>query len=184
MDGARKAGLLTGPYHFARPYLHPLAKDEARQFVAVAGDYIATGGLRPVLDFEDPGDAKPPIHHGRLWGKARVSQWIRNWADEVKRLTGVEPILYVNRHYATDYLEPDLARYPLWIATNSGDPCKSPGALGPWERHDFLQYDWKGAIPGIKGAIDFDMFNGDLEALSRLVIQGQAQPGAATVSSQ
>jgi len=176
MDGARKAGLLVAPYHFGRPHLHPDATVEARQFVRVAGDYIAPGCLRPVLDFENPGDVKSPVNYARQLGKEGVSKWIRDWANEVKRLTGVEPMLYINRMYASKYVESDIARYPLWIAGNSGDPGKAPGDLGPWARNDFMQYDWKGSIPGINGPIDFDMFNGDMESLAKLVIRDEKLP--------
>src|SRR5690349_3750568 len=46
MGGAKNAGVLIGPYHFARPE-NNAAVDEANHFVASAKNYFTNGYLRP-----------------------------------------------------------------------------------------------------------------------------------------
>ena len=53
MVNGSNAGVVMGAYHFARPD-NNTAVDEANHFVSIAGSYIGTGFLPPVLDLEDP----------------------------------------------------------------------------------------------------------------------------------
>src|SRR5262245_8479872 len=67
MTGGKNAGVLMGCYHFARPDTSANdAVNEANYFVSVAGKYITTGWLHPVLDLEV----------GSALGKTALSQWV------------------------------------------------------------------------------------------------------------
>lgn len=78
---AAKAGIPFGAYHFARAERGD-AVAEARRFVKVAAP--KPGDLRPALDLETSEGLS--ISEIRTWAKAFV--------NEVKRLTGVLPIVY------------------------------------------------------------------------------------------
>jgi GH25 family lysozyme M1 (1,4-beta-N-acetylmuramidase) len=167
---ARTAGMLVGAYHFARPDYGNKAADEARYFVSVAGDYIKRGYLRPALDLECGAEAAPYCG-ARILTKAELSQWVHEWMSTVKNDTGVEPILYVNSNYTTNYLDSSLAQYSLWIAHWTYDALRSPNT-GIWGSWAFWQYSDKGFVPGIVGNVDLDVFNGDTPKLNSFVIAG------------
>jgi len=79
---AKKAGLPFGAYHFARPDSAKDAVQEAKFFLSVAKP--VPGDLRPVLDLESH----------ELSSMAKVREWAAAFVAEVKRQTGVLPIVY------------------------------------------------------------------------------------------
>jgi GH25 family lysozyme M1 (1,4-beta-N-acetylmuramidase) len=165
MQNGKNAGMLLSPYHFARPDLGDSAIAEAQYFVGVAGSYITSGYLRPALDLE----------RGESLGKSALSKWVRDWAQEVERLTRVKPILYMIRYDSRYLMESDLNVYPLWTVTDSGDPQGDPGSLGPWSTWTFQQYRYGesgGTCPGITGDVDLDSFHGNQTALNTYLISG------------
>jgi GH25 family lysozyme M1 (1,4-beta-N-acetylmuramidase) len=158
MENAKKAGVLVGAYHFARPVLNSDAIEEAEWFVDVAGDYIGQEYLPPALDVEDIVIPEKGIdeHPCADLGKEKLSEWIRDWMETVKSKTGVEPVLYVNSNYANNCLEDYITDYSLWIAHWY---VPSPNT-GVWDSWNFWQYVDKGSVPGISGKVDLDTFNG------------------------
>jgi len=161
MEQASEAGLIVGAYYFAYPEYND-AVSEAQHFLSVAGDYMKIGYLRPVLDLED--DPKEDSYPYRM-GKDNLSNWIHTWMNTVKNETGIEPIIYTGWYARVgDYLNDSIAEYDLWIADWTYDPAISPDT-GIWESWDFWQYSNKGAIPGIAGDVDLDLFNGYMQKL-------------------
>lgn len=155
----RSAGLKLGMYHFARP-LNNLALTEARFFVSVVRPALVQGNLVPVLDLES----------GDTLGKAALSAWARTFCAEVERLTLLKPIIYLNRNYAANYIDADLATYPLWIAAPGFDPGSPVPGLGPWTDWTFQQYSWTGRLNGIGGSsvnTDLNAFRGTDADLAR-----------------
>ena len=159
MVNGNSAGLYMGAYHFARPDLGNDAVDEALYFVSVARDYLKEGYVRPVLDLEV----------GSSLGKETLSNWVRTWMETVETETGVEPIIYTGGDYVNpdvDILDASLTEYDLWIAHWTYDPTASPNT-GIWSSWAFWQYSNIGAVSGIVGGVDLDLFNGDLQDLYR-----------------
>ncbi|HTL31434.1 MAG TPA: glycoside hydrolase family 25 protein, partial [Tepidisphaeraceae bacterium] len=146
-SGAKANGILVGVYHFAHPDTDTAAS-EAAHFLSGAANYIKAGFLQPVLDLED----------GASIGKAALSQWTNDWCNAVKNAIGVQPIIYCNTNYATNYLNSTVAQWPLWIAnwsTAYGDPTttgKPP--TGVWSNFTFWQYTSSGSVSGISGRVD------------------------------
>lgn len=185
MSQGRSAGVIMGAYHFARPSASPTvtadALAEARHFVKTLHPWLDDGGLWPVLDLED----------GSALGKAALSSWSRTFLGEVKRLTTSAAILYTGRSYAQNYVEADLAAYPLWIAVPNTTPGANTFDLGPWTRWTFQQYSWTGQVPGITGDVDLNVFSGDdvqlqayaLPPLTHVLSDLQAAPGVAARGS-
>lgn len=158
MTKGRSAGLRMGAYHFARPNSNA-AVDEARFFVKTATPYLLAGNMLPVLDLES----------GLELGKADLSQWTRDWCQEVERLTTLRPIVYTSRNYARNYAETDLKSWPLWIAEPESAPGTPTSGIGPWAKWTFKQYSWTGRVPGIGGGaadVDLDSFAGTPQDLA------------------
>lgn len=190
MNNGRAAGVLMGSYHFA----HPLnntgtngAVAEAQHFLSIARPYITNGWLPPVLDVEDEPfgtDPSDPCSDGTdsagtsinlvcKLGKTQLSAWVRAWVNEVKRQTGITPMLYMNRNYATNGMEADLAACPLWLAYFKTPPDISQQSLPPWTNSwTFLQYSFTNTLSGVsQPTADFNLFTGDPRALSLFAAQ-------------
>jgi lysozyme len=148
--GARAAGIVTGAYHFARP--ETVAGDavaEARVFVDAAT--LGAGDLLPVLDIEVNGGL----------GVAALQVWVRDWLDEVYRLTGRRAIVYTSPSFWRTSLgdTPAIAQAAytkLWIAHWGATSPTVPA--GNWAGHgwSFWQYSNCGSVPGIGGCVDLD----------------------------
>ena len=163
MNRGRAAGILMGCYHFADPTVNT-ATAEANYFVSVARSYISAGYLRPVLDLE----------RGDTLGRTALSQWANTWMNAVQQQTGVEPILYCNPNYATNYLDSTLANRNVWIAhyLTNPDPQNGSPSTGIFPTWNFWQYTANGTLPGLSGSKDLDVFNGTAADLQAFVIGG------------
>jgi len=180
MTNARAAGILIGPYHFARP-TNNTATAQADFFISVAGKYMTNGYLRPVLDLEVEGAAL---------GKTAMSAWANTFCNRVKSLTGVSPIIYTGQYFALDYLNTTVTNWDVWIAawpcSSCVWPCPSPctpdiqnanPSCIPWTRWAFWQYAGEvTGLPGCPSTTDLDVFNGTLAELQSYVIGGGTNP--------
>ena len=158
MSGAAAAGVLTGVYHYAR-YDNNSAATEASHFLSVAGSYISTGHLRPVVDVEQ----------ATTLTKTQVSTWVNTFAQAVLDGTGVKPVIYTFTSYAASYLDSTVTKWDLWMAQYPSSPnpqTGSPSTVAPWSTWSMWQYTDSGTVAGISGSIDRDVFNGDLAALN------------------
>ena len=171
---AKPAGLLIGFYHYSEPSsaldanadgLNDDAVAEADHFYATAGNWMTTGYLRPMVDVEsNPGGLTDP----------QLADWVNDFCSRIQQLTGgVDPIIYCNTNYATNFLTAANTIHDLWIANynstiygdpnTSGSPPTGFWGAGNW---DFWQYsaDGNGLGPanGTTGssAIDIDVFKG------------------------
>jgi lysozyme len=175
MTGAKAAGVLIGPYHFARPdsfNTNPAdAANEANDFVdAIQPYYQGTNQtLRPVLDMERLAGVGTTAQE-----KAFLSQWIRNFATVVNNRLGVTPIIYASSNFAKNYFETNINQYPLWLAnwTNNTNNPPSAADAGIWSSigWTFWQYSSTGSVPGISGNVDLDVFNGTPAQLAQFVV--------------
>lgn len=153
-DGARRAGLIRGAYHFARPDRSSGA-EQAAYFVQHGGDWRADGWtLPPALDIEyNPYDDEHKCY-GLGW--KRMVDWIRSFSDEVESETGRRPVIYTTAHWwqaCTGDSRAFAADHPLWIARHgTSDPGSLPGG---WARWTFWQFGTEGGLPG-----DQNLFNG------------------------
>ena len=151
--GARDNGLLVGAYHFARP--DPSkgdAVEEARWFVSQANP--RPGNLLPVLDLET---SKGLDQQG-------VTLWARRWVEEVRRLTGVTPLMYTSPYGWASRTGDSraLARdgVPLWVAHWGVQQPLLPA--GEWDGNGWRvwQYTSDGHVAGIAGRVDLDVTHG------------------------
>ena len=164
MESGQDAGIQMGVYHFARPDSGNSAAAEANYFLSVAGDYLKSGYLRPVLDLEV----------GTSLGKVALSNWVLEWMETVKKRTGIEPLIYTNLNYVNNFLTDAVTEYDLWIAYWScePEPTYTIPPTGKWRDWAFWQYYGPGGcggnagfVPGITTNIDLNIFNGVEEGL-------------------
>lgn len=117
-----------GIYHYAGDYSSSSGIAEARFFVNNIKDYLNVAN-KPVLilDWESGGNAN--------WGNGA---WVREFIDEVKRLTGVQPGVYTGSDGVSQtgsYLANDtwlwFAGYPT-MADVGWSPMSFPYSIGSW----------------------------------------------------
>jgi lysozyme len=153
--GMRSQGIIRGAYHFFRPGRDPV--QQVDNFLKVVGA-IEPADLAPVLDLEimDGLDAKTVIDRAM------------KWLEVMETKTGRKPILYTFPNYWEEKLgnPASFAPYPLWIA-NFG--TKTPYLPKTWKSWVFHQYSETGVLQGIPGNVDLNQFNGDLDALQKLL---------------
>jgi lysozyme len=148
---ARRAGIVRGAYQFFRPDQDVLAQADL-MISAMRGR--GRDDLPPALDLEV--DAGLPASELA----ARAGRWI----DRVRSQLGVEPIVYTGSDLWRAGGATGLATQPLWIAHYTRD-C--PTLPPPWSRWMFWQTSDRGAVPGIEGPVDLDVFAGSLAELHR-----------------
>lgn len=151
----KKAGKLRAFYHFARPDLGNSAQAEAKFFVDNCKNYF--GDAIPVLDWE-----------------RSVSNvgWAKAFLDEVFRLTGVRPWIYMSASVVNGYDWSSVASdYGLWIA---GYPAKYNVKNPPKPTAKELPYKigkWKFAVAwqysSSAGTLDRNIFYGDATAWNK-----------------
>src|SRR6476619_6611186 len=169
MSGAKTAGVLIGPYHFARPDSNNTnpsdAANEANDFVdAITPSYTGTNlTLRPVIDLEKLA--------GVTDEKTFLSNWINNFQAVVQNRLGFYAIIYVNSNYANNYLNSTVSQYDLWLAdwTFSTSSPPAAGATGIWRGWKFWQWTDAGTVSGISGNVDRDVYNGTMQQLSAYI---------------
>ena len=159
---ARAAGVLCGAYHYFQP-----SRDGAQQ----AALFIKTvplrpGDLPPVLDVEAP----------RFHDVAELRREVQQWLQAVRAHYGVSPILYTNYAFYRRYLAGHFDEYPLWLAHYEVAQPTLPA-----ERWIIWQHSDEAYVPGIRGTVDFNVFQGSYDELLQLrlpnpIAQKEPQP--------
>lgn len=195
--GARNAGIFAGPYHFSRAdilsyemdgqtVIHT-GTDEANHMLNVAGNYMSMGFLRPVYDLEAGGPQR---------STTSLTNFALDFIQRIEEVKGVTPIVYINSSYANGQVDSRLRNYDLWLAryidpaqvdvqTVIDPPAASglPNVYGVWSTWtssvpvhptprpwDFWQYTSSGSTPGVSGANDLNVANGDIEFVKDFLV--------------
>ena len=147
--GASRAGILTGAYHFF--YFCTPAEMQARWFIRNVRK--RAGMLPPVLDMEwnpfSPTCTKRPP--GDL-----VRREARIFMAALEAHYGQRPVVYTTPEF---YKDNDLSRLrsvEFWLRSTA----KTPAEAYPGQRWHFWQYSGTGIVPGHKGNMDLNLFNG------------------------
>ncbi len=156
---AREYGFTRGAYHFYST--HSPAADQARFFIQNVK--LEKGDLPPVLDVE-----QKPQRQSKEDFKQSVLEWLRI----VENHYGVKPILYTYYKFKMENLDDSVfEQYPYWIAHYYVDSVEYQGAWKFWQHTD------AGSLPGIKGPVDFNIYNGSYYDLRQLTIGSQETIG-------
>ena len=148
-QSAKAGEKLLGVYHYASGG-NPEA--EAEFFINNVQGYLHEAIL--VLDWESGDNA--------AWGD---SNWVARFCAHVVALTGINPMIYVQRSAANQCVGLGdygiwLAEYPDYAARGWGDYVE-PNYSGDYAMHQFTS---SGAISGWAGPLDLSLFFGDATA--------------------
>jgi lysozyme len=156
-DAARAAGVYRGAYHYFQPNY-----DGARQANLFTRTVpLAPGDLPPVLDVE----------HAEFHDVAAMRRNVGVWLRLVERHYGVRPILYSNYSFYKRHLAGHFDEYPLWLAH-----YEVPAPRLPREKWIIWQHSDEAYIPGIRGTVDFNVFQGNVQTLLALRIPPKTSP--------
>ncbi|GAA4390649.1 hypothetical protein GCM10023186_39050 [Hymenobacter koreensis] len=156
---ARAAGVYCGAYHFFQPNYD--GTEQANLFVKTVP--LAPGDLPPVLDVE------AMEFHDVAVMRRNIATWLRL----VERHYGVRPILYSNHSFYQRYLAGHFDKYPLWLAHYEVEkPALNPNRWIIWQHSD------EAHVPGIRGPVDFNVYQGSFEQLLAMRIPPPAKSGA------
>ncbi len=148
---AREIGLIRGAYHYFKPGVP--AKEQAEYYLKQV--HLEAGDLPPVLDIEETGQLS----------KEQLQKAAKTWLDIVEKHYGVPPILYTGYKFRESYLNSkDFERYPYWIAHYYVSKLAYKGKWKFWQHTDC------GKVGGIKGNVDFNIYNGSMYDLRRLCL--------------
>ncbi|GAB3239082.1 hypothetical protein GCM10027346_32050 [Hymenobacter seoulensis] len=160
--GARAAGIYRGAYHYFQPNYD--GAQQANLFTRTVP--LAPGDLPPVLDVE----------HAEFHDVAQMRRGVAIWLRLVERHYGVRPILYSNYSFYKRYLAGHFDAYPLWLAH-----YEVAQPVLPREKWIIWQHSDEAYIPGIRGTVDFNVFQGNFERLLALRIPSRTRPPGALV---
>lgn len=152
---AKKNDFIRGVYHFYTPDVD--AARQAQFFMKQV--HLEPGDLPPVLDVEKAGDLS----------KEDLQREVKKWLSLVEEHYKVKPIIYSGYKFKMKYLSDSLLNtYPFWIAHYYVEKLSYKG---PW---CFWQYTDSGKLKGIRGNVDCNLFNGDMEDLEKMTIPEDA----------
>ena len=150
---AREYGFIRGAYHFWST--RSSGRAQAEHFLRQVK--LEDGDLPPVLDVEHKAKDQTPEEF-----KESVLTWLRL----VEKAYDAKPIIYTYYKFKLTSLNDSVFNdYPYWIAHYYVDSVKYEG---PWK---FWQHTDCGRLPGIKGYVDFNIYNGSYYDLQQLTLR-------------
>ena len=150
---AREYGFIRGAYHFWSVLNG--AREQAYFFLENVK--LEPGDLPPVLDVETIPD-NVAVEDFQLD--------VLTWLHIVEDRYHVKPIIYTNYKFKETYLSDErFSDYPYWIAHYY---VKEVEYQGKWK---FWQHTDVGRLPGVKGYVDLDIYNGSYYDLKQLTIK-------------
>jgi len=154
-DNARDYGFIRGAYHFWSN--KSTARQQADWFLRKV--HLQAGDLPPVLDVEHKPDDMSDEDF-----RLEILTWLHIVEDKYH----VKPIIYTYYKFKKRYLGTrQFEDYPYWIAHYYVDKVEYEGAWKFWQHTD------AGRLPGIKGYVDFDLYNGSFYDLKQLCIKDE-----------
>lgn len=150
--GAKKKKLIRGAYHYYRPNENSI--EQALLFEKSV--QFEKGDLPPVLDIE-----KLPKNQSIV----RLKLGLHKWLNHVEAHYKVRPIIYTGEKYYDDFLKNDFSDYLFWIANYNFYREKIED---DWL---FWQFTEKASLKGIKGNVDVNIYNGDLQQLGFIMVE-------------
>jgi lysozyme len=149
---AKENGFVCGAYHYYRPNENSIK--QADNFIKTVT--LKKGDFPPILDIE-----KLP----KTQSIDSLKVGLRRWLTKVESHYGVKPIIYSGESYYKDFLKKEFKGYSFWIANYNFfvEQIKDD-----WL---FWQFTEKATIPGIKGPVDINIYNGTPKMLNYSVLQ-------------
>ena len=123
--------------------------------------HLTDGDLPPVLDIE---------HKPADKSVEDFQRDVLTWLHIVEDKYHAKPIIYTYYKFKEKYLSaPVFDDYPYWIAHYYVDKVQYKGKWKFWQHTD------AGKLPGIKGYVDFNIYNGSYYDLRKLCIGSKGE---------
>lgn len=149
---ARDNGFIRGAYHFWSTKTS--AQQQAYWFIQQVR--LEAGDLPPVLDVE---------HKPQNMTTEDFQREVLTWLHTVEDRFHVKPIIYTYYKFKERYLSDQrFDDYPYWIAHYYVSKVEYQGKWKFWQHTD------AGKLPGIKGDVDLDVYNGSYYDLKQMTI--------------
>ncbi len=147
-DGAHRAGLKRGAYHFF--YWCRAASEQADWFIRNVPK--VEGALPPVIDVE--------YNHlsscKRRLSRAKTIEKMQVFMDRLEAYYGQRPVIYTAPDFYADNLRGEFLDYPFWLRSVAAHPS----VRYPGRNWVFWQYSGSGLSQGVNEKIDLNVFNG------------------------
>ena len=159
-NNAKKAGLLSGAYHFFS--YDSEGRTQAENFINTVGPDLK-GRLLPVVDVEYYGDKEqnPPE-------KDDVIRELRIYLEIIEEEYGIKPLIYTRSDIYDKYLKGEFDEYKKWISS-----LYTPISWNYKDDWYIWQYLNRGELEGYTGGekyIDLNVLNKDKE-LEDLIVE-------------
>lgn len=152
---AHEYGFVRGAYHF----WSTTSSGQAQAEFFLSNVKLEEGDLPPILDVE---------HKPKSQTLGEFKENIITWLRVVESHYGVKPIIYTYYKFKMAYLSDSIFdTYPYWIAHYYVDKVEYKGKWKFWQHTDC------GRLPGIRGYVDFNIYNGSYYDLRQLTIGRQ-----------
>lgn len=149
-SGIKAQGMVRGSYQFFRPQQ---SATQQAQIVIDAVGKLGPGDLPVVLDVESADGAS----------SAAIVSGMQTWLDLVEEGTGKRPIIYAaSGFWNTLRNTSQFASYDLWVANYQATCPAMPDTWGDWT---MWQYTDREQVPGVRGGVDANLFQGSYEQL-------------------
>lgn len=148
---SKKNKFIRGAYHYYRPNENSI--EQANNFIKNVK--LQKGDLPPVLDIEK-------LPKEQSLDSLKVG--LRRWLKRVEEHYNVKPIIYSGESYYSDFLEEEFSEYTFWIANYN---FFVENIKDDWT---FWQFTEKATVPGVKGFVDVNIYNGTPKQLGYFVI--------------
>ncbi len=149
---AQDNGFIRGAYH----YFNVQEPARAQAYFFLSKVQLQEGDLPPVLDVE-----KKPQN----MSTEDFQREVLTWLHIVENKYQVKPIIYTYYKFKDLYLSDErFDDYPYWIAHYYVDKMEYKGLWKFWQHTDAAK------LPGIKGYVDLDIYNGSFYDLRQLLI--------------
>ena len=151
---ASRIGLPKGAYHFftfCKPGI-----EQANNFISTVP--VEPNTLPPVIDFEFTGNCKARPR------KEDILKELFIFIKEIEEKYNTSPMFYVTYKSYDYYLKGEINSYKIWIR----DIFRHP-RFSNEERWFFWQYADRGRVDGIKGPVDLNVFNGNLQEFIKFI---------------
>jgi GH25 family lysozyme M1 (1,4-beta-N-acetylmuramidase) len=158
-QGMKAAAVVRGAYQYFRPGQDPVAQARLLLDALEGAGGLASDDLPPALDLEtDDGEPATTVQKRAL-----------AWLAEVEKKTGKRPLVYTAA-FMSSTVGTSLSAYPLWVANFTGTTAgKCPSMPSGWTAWTLWQYSSTGAVAGVAGNVDRDVFDGTLADLMAFV---------------
>jgi GH25 family lysozyme M1 (1,4-beta-N-acetylmuramidase) len=179
---AKAAGVMIGPYHFARYDLNPGTDGavlEANAFWDKVKNNVKADGLSvmPMLDIEASFSGQT---------KTTMSDWINAWCTTISNNAAavglsVKPCIYANGSAIANYFNSSVTQWNLdkaewpWLNSTNSDAQRAAMAqtdspsFAPWSNWQFWQYDDRNVAQAYTTG-DGDIFNGTMARLKSTML--------------